>query len=160
MPRAEPGDAIATRLITLALQEAAVNGTARQLNRDGLGRLAPAGKTGTSNDGRDSWFAGWTGRHLAVVWVGNDDNQPTGLLGATGAMRVWSALFKRMPSLPLQVDPGGLEWATVDRSGTTRTDPACEGARELAFVAGFAPQEFRGCTLDRFVDWLQEGPTQ
>ncbi len=160
VPRAEPGDAIATRLITLALQEAAVNGTARQLNRDGLGRLAPAGKTGTSNDGRDSWFAGWTGRHLAVVWVGNDDNQPTGLLGATGAMRVWSALFKRMPSLPLQVDPGGLEWATVDRSGTTRTDPACEGARELAFVAGFAPQEFRGCTLDRFVDWLQEGPTQ
>ncbi len=156
-PRAEAGDAIATRLITLALQEAAVRGTAAQLGRDGLARLAPAGKTGTSNDGRDSWFAGYTGRHLAVVWVGNDANKPTGLYGSTGAMRVWSALFKQLPTSALQVDPGGLEWATVETSGQIRTDPACEGARELAFVAGFAPEEYRGCTLDRFVDWLQQG---
>jgi len=153
-PRAEPGDAIATRLVTLALQEAATRGTARRLAADGLGRLAPAGKTGTSNDGRDSWFAGWTGSHLAVVWVGSDDNQPTGLLGATGALRIWSALFKRLPSRPLQVDPGGLEWAVVDTSGMHTTDPGCEGARELAFVAGFAPDRHRGCTLDGFVDWL------
>jgi len=156
-PRAEIGDAIATRLITLALQEAAVSGTARALRADGLAALAPAGKTGTSNDGRDSWFAGWTGRHLAVVWVGNDDNQPTGLMGATGAMRVWSVLFKELPTQALQIDPGGLEWALVDASGSTRTDPDCEGAREVAFVAGFAPEDYRGCGLDRWRGWFERG---
>ena len=75
--------------------------------RDGLGPLRVAGKTGTSNDSRDSWFAGYTGDHLAVVWVGNDQNEPTGLYGATGAMRVWSALFTKLPSAPLNVGSAG-----------------------------------------------------
>jgi penicillin-binding protein 1B len=159
-PQAEIGDAIATRLVTLALQEAAVRGTASALGRGDLRRLAAAGKTGTSNDGRDSWFAGWTGRHLAVAWVGNDANQPTGLYGATGAMQVWSALFERLPTVALQVDPGGLEWAVVDPTGRQRTDPDCEGAREFAFVAGFAPDSHQGCTLDGFVEWLQRGRSE
>src|SRR5690606_12141741 len=95
---ATEGDAIAARLVTLGLQHAVNSGTGRQLVNGGLGRLGAAGKTGTSNDGRDSWFAGWTGDHLAVVWVGNDKNEMTGLYGATGAMRVWSGIFARLPS--------------------------------------------------------------
>ena len=110
---AQEGDAIAARLITIALQQAVSNGTGTQLIRDGLGRLSPAGKTGTSNDGRDSWFAGWTGDHLAVVWVGNDQNQTTGLYGATGAMRVWSAIFSRLPSAPLKVGDKGIDWQWI-----------------------------------------------
>src|SRR5690606_31299468 len=51
---AQEGDSIAARLVTIALQQVVNSGTARQLQRDGLGRLSPAGKTGTSNDGRDS----------------------------------------------------------------------------------------------------------
>ncbi|QWP78747.1 penicillin-binding protein 1B [Lysobacter sp. K5869] len=135
---AQEGDAIAARLITIALQQAVTNGTGRQLVADGLGKLAPAGKTGTSNDGRDSWFAGWTGDHLAVIWVGNDQNQTTGLYGATGAMRVWSAIFSRLPTAPLQVTDKGLDWQPV--IGSNSTDAACAGARRFPFVAGFAPQ--------------------
>lgn len=134
---AQEGDAIAARLITVALQQAVSNGTGTQLIRDGLGRLSPAGKTGTSNDGRDSWFAGWTGDHLAVVWVGNDQNKETGLYGATGAMRVWSAIFSRLPTAPLKVGDKGLDWQWV--TGTQTTDADCAGARRFAFVAGFAP---------------------
>lgn len=134
---AQEGDAIAARLITIALQQAVTNGTGRQLIGDGLGRLSPAGKTGTSNDGRDSWFAGWTGDHLAVIWVGNDQNQTTGLYGATGAMRVWSAMFSRLPTAPLKVTDKGLDWQSV--VGTNTTDGACPGARRFPFVAGFAP---------------------
>lgn len=134
---AQEGDAIAARLITTALQQAIVGGTGRQLIADGLGRLNPAGKTGTSNDARDSWFAGWTGDHLAVVWVGNDQNQPTGLFGAAGGMRVWSNLFARLPSAPLQVSAKGLDWQWVVASNST--DPGCPDARHFAFVAGFAP---------------------
>ncbi|SDZ03801.1 penicillin-binding protein 1B [Lysobacter sp. yr284] len=135
---AQDGDAIAARLITIALQQAVTNGTGRQLVGDGLGKLQPAGKTGTSNDGRDSWFAGWTGDHLAVIWVGNDQNQTTGLYGATGAMRVWSAIFSRLPTAPLQVTDKGLDWQPV--VGSNSTDAACPGARRFPFVAGFAPQ--------------------
>jgi penicillin-binding protein 1B len=134
---AQEGDAIAARLVTIALQQAVVGGTGRQLVADGLGRLNAAGKTGTSNDSRDSWFAGWTGDHLAVVWVGNDQNQPTGLYGATGAMRVWSGIFSRLPSAPLKVADKGLDWQWIMQSRST--DSGCPGARRFAFVAGFAP---------------------
>ena len=134
---AQEGDAIASRLVTTALQHAVTSGTGRQLVGDGLGRLQAAGKTGTSNDGRDSWFAGYTGEHLAVVWVGNDQNKETGLYGATGAMRVWSGIFSRLPSTPLQVGTKGIDWQWVAR--TNSTDAGCPGARRFAFVAGFAP---------------------
>ncbi|MDO5505533.1 MAG: penicillin-binding protein 1B [Pseudoxanthomonas suwonensis] len=134
---AQEGDAIAARLITLSLQHAVTGGTGRQLVADGLGRLKPAGKTGTSNDGRDSWFAGWTGDHLAVVWVGNDQNESTGLYGATGAMRIWSGMFARLPSAALDVGDEGLEWKWVGSGGSTDAD--CPGARRFAFVSGFAP---------------------
>jgi penicillin-binding protein 1B len=141
---AQAGDAVAARLVTSALQEAVSSGTGRQLISDGLGRLQPAGKTGTSNDSRDSWFAGWTGDHLAVVWVGNDQNASTGLYGATGAMRVWSGLFSRLPSAPLQVNSKGIDVQWV--AGTHTTDPGCPGARRLGFVAGFAPP-YQPCVL-------------
>ncbi|KLI99613.1 penicillin-binding protein 1B [Luteimonas sp. FCS-9] len=141
---AQQSDALSARVVTLALQHAVTSGTARQLVNDGLGRLNAAGKTGTSNDGRDSWFAGWTGDHLGVVWVGNDQNEQTGLYGATGAMRVWSGIFARLPSAPLDVGSEGLEWQWVAQSNATDAD--CPGARRFAFAAGYAPpyQSCRG----------------
>ena len=139
---AQEGDAIAARLVTLALQHAVTSGTGRALVRDGLGALQVAGKTGTSNDGRDSWFAGYTGDHLAVAWVGNDQNEATGLYGATGAMRVWSGIFGRLPTAPLEVGSDGLQWEWVVDSHST--DASCPGARRFAFVEGFAPPS-RGC---------------
>lgn len=143
---AQEGDAIAARLIGTALQHAVTNGTARPLLSDGLGRLQAAGKTGTSNDSRDSWFAGYTGDHLAVVWVGNDQNQPTGLYGATGAMRVWSGIFSRLPSKPLEIGEKGLDWQWIVGSHATSAD--CPGARRFAFVAGFQPP-FEPCTVQQ-----------
>jgi len=154
LPPAQQGDAIATRLIGLALQHAVTSGTGRPLLADGLGWLRPAGKTGTSNDGRDSWFAGWTGSHLAVVWVGNDQNQSTGLYGSTGAMKVWSALFRSLPTAPLAVSTAGLEWAHVDADRRI-TDPECPDARQFAFVEGYAPAEYRGCTWQRVRGWFR-----
>ena len=134
---AQEGDSIAANLIGVALQQVVSNGTGRQLLNDGLGRLQSAGKTGTSNDGRDSWYAGYTGDHLAVVWMGNDQNEQTGLYGATGAMRVWSGIFSRLPSAPLRVSSKGLDWQWVIDSNTT--DPECVGARRMPFVSGYVP---------------------
>lgn len=136
---AQEGDSVAANLISIGLQQVVSGGTARQLLGDGLGRLSSAGKTGTSNDGRDSWYAGYTGDHLAVIWMGNDQNAETGLYGATGAMRVWSSIFARLPSAPLKVSGKGLDWQWVDASGTGVTDPGCPGARQFPFVVGFTP---------------------
>jgi penicillin-binding protein 1B len=154
---AQEGDAIAARLVTIALQGAVTGGTARPLLADGLGSLAPAGKTGTSNDSRDSWFAGYTGDHLAVVWVGNDDNEPTGLYGATGAMRVWSSLFRELPSAPLVVGGQGIEWAWLDATDFATTEEECPGARRAAFVAGYLPPEHRSCQNNSWLDWFNLG---
>lgn len=154
---AQPGDALAARLVSIALQHAVAHGTGKRLVSDGLGALAAAGKTGTSNDSRDSWFAGYTGSHLAVVWVGNDDNQPTGLYGATGAMRVWSGLFKRLPSAPLKVSGEGLEWAWIDTERFAVTDEDCPDARRFVFVKGYLPDEFERCPMTRFRNWFGAG---
>jgi penicillin-binding protein 1B len=153
----QPGDALAARLIGMALQEASRSGTGRRLYADGLGHLQPAGKTGTSNDSRDSWFAGYTGAHLAVVWVGNDGNAPTGLYGASGAMRVWTALFRRLPSSPLNVGEDGLEFVWLAPDNLARTDEDCPGARRFAFIRGYAPETHDGCPLARVRDWFGGG---
>lgn len=142
---AQKGDAIAARLVSIALQQTVTSGTARALLSDGLGNLQSAGKTGTSNDSRDSWYAGYTGDHLAVIWVGNDKNESTGLYGATGAMRVWSQVFKRLPSKRLAVSGDGLEWAYLDASTYATTDEHCPGARRSVFVAGYLPSESISC---------------
>ncbi len=136
---AQEGDSIAANLISVALQQVVSSGTAARLNADGLSRLQPAGKTGTSNDGRDSWYAGYTGDHLAVIWMGNDQNEQTGLFGASGAMRVWSGIFRNLPSKPLRVNNKGLDWQYVDANGNNATDEGCPGARRFPFVVGFAP---------------------
>ncbi len=145
----------AARLVSYAMQRVAERGTAHSLAEGELAGLHAAGKTGTSDDSRDSWFAGFTGSHLAVVWVGRDDNKPTGLMGATGALKVWSALFRRLPAEPLVRPLGdGIELAWVDPESGHRTQPECRGARQLPFLAGYAPQEEDHCLLQEIRDFF------
>ncbi|HEX5637886.1 MAG TPA: penicillin-binding protein 1B, partial [Gammaproteobacteria bacterium] len=69
-----------------------------------------AGKTGTTDDLRDSWFAGYADNRMAVVWVGRDDNAPTGLTGSSGALRIWTNLMQHVPLEDLHLDlPDTLE---------------------------------------------------
>ncbi len=86
-------------LINYALQDVVRNGTARGVLTGFKLDYGLAGKTGTTNDYRDSWFAGFSGNYLTVIWVGHDDNSPTKLTGASGAAKVWA---KTMQSIPLQ----------------------------------------------------------
>ncbi|HEY8009378.1 MAG TPA: penicillin-binding protein 1B, partial [Rudaea sp.] len=122
-------------------------GTAHAIADQGLGFLHAAGKTGTSDSQRDSWFAGFTGSHLAVAWVGRDDNKQTGLYGATGALQVWTALMRKLPSAPLSVPQDGLDQVYVNPQSGAQTDAQCPGARSLPFMAGFAPQDTDHCVL-------------
>jgi penicillin-binding protein 1B len=136
----------AVRLTTWAMQQVALRGTASAIGNSGLSWLHAAGKTGTSNDTRDSWFAGFTGEHLAVFWMGRDDNKSTGLFGATGALRAWRDLFAKLPTQPLSAAPGdGLEMAWINPSDGKRTEPQCEGARQFPVVAGSLSSDTEGC---------------
>jgi penicillin-binding protein 1B len=139
----------ATRLVTWAMQQVAIGGTAHAIDDSGLGWLHAAGKTGTSDTQRDSWFAGFTGDTLAVAWVGRDDNKPTGLFGSTGGLRIWIELMKRLPTAPLTVPQDGIERAWIAPASGKRTDSGCAGARELPFAVGYPPEEEEHCPLDQ-----------
>jgi len=90
-------------LITYALQEVVRNGTARAVSGGFRYDYGFAGKTGTTDNYRDSWFAGFSGNYLTVVWVGRDDNKPIGLTGSSGAAKVWSKVMQGIPQRRLEL---------------------------------------------------------
>lgn len=140
----------AVQLITWAMQQVVLRGTASAIGNSSLSWLNAAGKTGTSDSQRDSWFAGFTGDRLAVFWMGRDDNKPTRLWGATGSLRAWQELFRKLPTQPLAAGLGdGLEMAWVNPADGRRTDPQCDGARQIPIIAGSLPQDTEGCFWQR-----------
>jgi len=133
-------------LITVALQDVVREGTARGLAARLPSNLKIAGKTGTTNDLRDSWFAGFTGDRLAVVWVGRDDNRPIGLTGTSGAMSVWAEMMAGLDPEPLILtEPDGIERVWIDPVSGLLSDSDCPNAIELPFVEGSAPIDSAVC---------------
>jgi penicillin-binding protein 1B len=139
-------DPAAVYLVSVAMQEVVNSGTARGLLSSVPPGTGVAGKTGTTDGLRDSWFAGFTGDMVAVVWVGRDDNKPTGLSGASGALRVWAELMKGLRPAPVNLTPPdtvGVAW--VDAETGLATDADCPSARRLPVVAGYEPPYGGGC---------------
>lgn len=97
-------------LLHYAMIEATLTGTAQSLART-WPQPTFAGKTGTSSDYRDSWFAGFDQDTLVTVWLGRDDNKTTGLTGGTGALRVFSDYFRQKGTHNLiRYMPENVEW--------------------------------------------------
>ncbi|CAK0742163.1 Penicillin-insensitive transglycosylase / Penicillin-sensitive transpeptidase [Gammaproteobacteria bacterium] len=139
-------DPAAVALIQYALREVIQSGTARAVVSR-LPRIASqlAGKTGTTNELRDSWFAGFGPDRLAVVWVGQDDNQPAGLTGAQGALQIWMEIMQQYSPAPVSGDPvAEVETVLVDPASGLLAGPGCPGARQMPFYPGRAPQR-QGC---------------
>ncbi len=88
--------------------------------------LVVAGKSGTSSDYRDSWFAGFSGSHLAVVWIGYDDNSPTGFTGSSGSLRVWSRLMGSLNTTSLNHPmPEGVQETWMEYRSGYGAKPGC-----------------------------------
>jgi penicillin-binding protein 1B len=105
-----------------------------------------AGKTGTTNEGRDSWFAGFSGDLLAVIWIGRDDNGSTRLTGSSGALKVWAHFMSRSSRQPLAYRmPDGVEPHWVDERNGFLTGKGCPRARLLPFIKGSEPDSRTDC---------------
>jgi penicillin-binding protein 1B len=88
--------------------------------------LVVAGKSGTSSDYHDNWFAGFSGSHLAVVWVGYDDNLPTGFTGSSGALPVWARLMAGLGTTSWDAPmPESLAETWIDFDTGLRVDKEC-----------------------------------
>ena len=95
-------DPLTTALVNYGLRGVVNEGTGKGLAAL-FGRDALAGKSGTTNDYRDSWFVAYDARYLMTVWLGRDDNKPINLTGATGALPVVANTFSQMGVRPLEV---------------------------------------------------------
>lgn len=140
-------------LLNHALAEVMREGTGRHARGALPSGMTVAGKTGTTNDYRDSWFAGFSGDTLGVVWLGRDDNAGTGLTGASGALGIWAdavsatAVRGFQPTLPDGVRP---IW--IDENTGARSHASCNGSRELPYVVDHAPDEWTECGRRRADD--------
>ena len=132
-------------LLQAALHEATLSGTSAKIASQLPATWWVAGKTGTTDDNRDAWFAGLTGDRQLVVWVGRDDNKPTALTGSTGALPIWIDIMSELD--PLQErrgTPMNIEYIGVNTAGIDVPD-WCDGVRSLPFVFGSQPATSLSC---------------
>ncbi len=132
-------------------------GTARSAATWGYYGVA-AGKTGTTDDTRDSWFVGFTADVLALVWVGYDDNHKTGLTGASGALPIWVDILQDLPGgdepLPLDV-PESVVVREIDPESGELAVAGCMQVVSEYFARGTEPQESCSLHAGRFRKWLR-----
>jgi len=155
--RFDPG---AIYLTQRAMQRVMHEGTGRSAYNQLPRSLNLAGKTGTTNDLRDSWFAGFSQDLLAVVWLGRDDNGKTSLTGATGALRVWTDFMRRADPLPLNSPlPENVVQVWVDSRTGQGTDERCPGAVQMPYIRGSEPAPGPGCGIqapaESVMDWVR-----
>ena len=134
-------------LTNYVLQQVVSNGTAKRAQSLGS-NLNLAGKTGTTNDYRDAWFAGYSGNYVSVVWVGRDDNKPIGLSGGTGALPVWVDYMSRLKLTPILLpEPEGIEWLWLENNSGKLSNERCADARYLPVMSAHLPEEASSCAI-------------
>ncbi|MGE6648375.1 penicillin-binding protein 1B [Shewanella colwelliana] len=140
-------------LVQHAMTQVVASGTARRLGQAFPG-VTLAGKTGTSNDSRDSWFAGFDERNVAAIWVGLDDNGKTGLYGSSGAMAVYQTFLKNRAPISLRRTPvNGVVQGYFDATSGAAMERDCGNVMALpALAESYHPAKNCGEPLS----WWQE----
>lgn len=139
-------DPAATYITNTILQEVMRAGTGRAAYSYLPGEMSLVGKTGTTNQLRDSWFAGFSGDYLAVAWVGRDDNKSTGLTGGTGALHIWSELMRQISKQPVKlVPPDNIQMSWIDPASGWLSREGCPGAMLYPYIEGSEPSTVAEC---------------
>jgi penicillin-binding protein 1B len=148
-------------LIQTAMQRVVREGTARSVYNVLPPSLNLAGKTGTTNDSRDSWFAGFSQDLLTVVWMGRDDNGKTPYTGATGALQVWTNFMRKADPLPLAMAvPDNIVMAWVDAQTGQGSAEGCPNAVQMPYIRGSDPAPGVACNASPdapapVMDWIK-----
>lgn len=152
-------DSAASYLTNTILQTAMRSGTGRSAYSQLAKKFALVGKTGTTNKLRDSWFAGFSGDYLAVVWVGRDDNKPAGLTGATGALPLWSTLMRQISTKPVAlIAPDTITTQWINPADGLLANETCAGAVRYPFIKGSGPEQYSACVAspaNKAKTWLR-----
>jgi len=128
-------------LLNTALQEVTKTGTAKKIYKRLPLSFNLAGKTGTTNDYRDSWFAGMTGDKVAVVWIGADDNRSVNLTGSSGALNIWTDVIAETASKSLELPkPERIKFANMNAIIHNKSEVECRDNMQLPYVTGFHPK--------------------
>lgn len=143
-------------LLQFALNRVTIEGSGRSLSYR-LPNIAVAGKTGTSNQQRDSWFAGFSGDYLAVTWLGFDDNRPTPFTGASGALKVWAAMLKPIANENIYFPASDeLSYMAYDATTAELYTAGCEGPMLVPFIASDSPKATKTCRQPLSIKSLRE----
>ena len=127
-------------LLKFAMKQTFISGTARGYPRTKIESWQAGGKTGTSDDQRDSWFVGFAGDLLVLVWLGFDDNRPTPLTGRSGALEVWKNFINEVQ--PSSVDKNSLtriNYVWTDMRDGLVSGEKCRNSLLVPFIIGTEP---------------------
>lgn len=140
-------DEDASYLVNYALHKVTREGTASRL-RDVFPKINFAGKTGTTDDFRDSWFSGFDKEHLGTVWIGKDDNESTKLSGAAGALDIYVNFQKsQKPRSLVRRFPSTLGIAHFDPNSGQLIEPGCSDAMSVPAILEVLPKEAQPCHI-------------
>jgi len=146
----QAGDPAAVFALNQALVQVMQRGTGRSARSRLPAELITAGKTGTSDGLRDSWFAGFSNDRLIVAWVGNDENRAVNLTGSTGAARVWATTMRELGGNAYSVPvPSSADTSWVDYNTGLITDAGCPDAVLMPHTAAELPPRAVACGSDR-----------
>jgi penicillin-binding protein 1B len=135
----------ASYLLSYALHKVTLDGTAKQIKQT-FPNINMAGKTGTTNDYRDSWFAGFDRNLVSSIWVGADDNSKVGLSGASGAMQIFIAFQKQQsPKNLSRRFPSELAIAHFDRKTGELSAPGCGEIMSVPAIVSALPATSQPC---------------
>ena len=134
-------------VLNYGLQQVMRTGTGRAAYQYLPSTLNLAGKSGTTNDTRDSWFAGYSGNYVSVVWLGLDDNKVTGLTGSSGALPVWSQVMAQLRQRPITLrQPTNVSWQWIDsESGDKLSAQGCANAVHIPMLSQSIPRRSTAC---------------
>ncbi len=137
------------------LNEGTGNSVRHQFREDAV----IAGKTGTTNDQRDSWFAGYDANKLVVVWLGRDDNAPLPVTGGSGALPIWADIIAANPGIEGETNvPDNVHSVWIDKNTGYLSAAGCEGAMTVPYIEGTEPSEQVDCakTHNKVNEWFEK----